>query len=58
MDNQSLEPIMNELACIRSEVKAFKLEARAELALIKQELKELKNYLQQSAEMRNAADRD
>lgn len=39
-DQEIWERLFQELACIRSELKAFKLETREELYQIKSELKE------------------
>ncbi|GED69220.1 hypothetical protein BRE01_29220 [Brevibacillus reuszeri] len=39
-DQELWDKLFYELACIRSEMKAFKLETRAELYQIKAELKE------------------
>ncbi|TGV07297.1 hypothetical protein EN829_052570 [Mesorhizobium sp. M00.F.Ca.ET.186.01.1.1] len=39
-DQEMWDKLFHELACIKSELKAFKLETRAELYQIKDELKE------------------
>ncbi|WNC13479.1 hypothetical protein [Brevibacillus brevis] len=46
-EQESWEKLFHELACIRSEIKAFKLETRAELYQIKAELHELKQLQKQ-----------
>lgn len=46
--NQEMwEKLFHELACIKSEMKAFKLETRAELYLVKTELKEWQQRTEQ-----------
>ena len=51
MDDRLAEQILQEILCIRSEVKAYKLESRAELGAIKQDLQEIKNRLNRLEEM-------
>ncbi|GED31408.1 MULTISPECIES: hypothetical protein [Brevibacillus] len=46
-DQEMWEKLFHELACIKSEMKAFKLETRAELYQIKAELKEWQRQNQQ-----------
>ncbi len=46
-DQEMWEKLFHELACIKSEMKAFKLETRAELYQIKAELKEWQQRAQQ-----------
>ncbi|MED4582976.1 hypothetical protein [Brevibacillus choshinensis] len=46
-DQEMWEKLFHELACIKSEMKAFKLETRAELYQIKTELKEWQQRAEQ-----------
>lgn len=46
-DQEMWEKLFHELACIKSEMKAFKLETRAELYQIKKELKEWQQRAEQ-----------
>ncbi|GEB34170.1 MULTISPECIES: hypothetical protein [Brevibacillus] len=48
-DQEMWDKLFHELACIKSELKAFKLETRAELYQIKDELKE---WQQQNGQQR------
>ncbi|MDF2681945.1 MAG: hypothetical protein K0R47_3135 [Brevibacillus sp.] len=46
-DQEMWDKLFHELACIKSEMKAFKLETRAELYQIKSELKEWQQRAEQ-----------
>ncbi|MED4781532.1 hypothetical protein [Brevibacillus choshinensis] len=46
-DQEMWEKLFHELACIKSEMKAFKLDTRAELYQIKTELKEWQQHAEQ-----------